>query len=40
MLKECMGDGNAGVSDGESVVAVSAGCECMSSTRGSGRWIV
>ena len=34
MLRECEGDGNDDVGDGVGVVAVSAGCECMSGTRG------
>ena len=36
MLRECKGDSNAGVRGGGGVVAVSAGCEYMRSTHGSG----
>ena len=36
VLKECEGDGNAGVGTVGHVVAVSAGCEYMDGTRGSG----
>ena len=36
MLKECEGDGNAGLGDGKGVVEVSTGFEYMGSTRGSG----
>ena len=36
MLRECDGDGNTGVGAGGDVVAVSAGCEYMGGTRGSG----
>ena len=35
MLRECEGDGNAGVGDGAGVVSVCAGCEYIG-TRGSG----
>ena len=36
MLRECDGDGNADVGDGEGVVAASAGHEYVGGTRGSG----
>ena len=36
MLRECEGDGNAGLGAGGGVVAVSVGCEYMGGTRGSG----
>ena len=36
MLRECEGDDNDGVGDGEGVFAVSAGHEYVGSTRGSG----
>ena len=36
VLRGCKGDGNAGVEDGGSVIAVSVGCEYMGGTHGSG----
>ena len=36
MLRNCDGDGNAGVGVGGGMVTVSAGCEYMDGTRGSG----
>ena len=36
MLCECEGHGNASMGDGRSVIAVSAGCQYMGDTRGSG----
>ena len=36
MLRECEGDNNAGAGAGGGVVAVSAGCNYMDGTRGSG----
>ena len=36
MITECEGDGDAGLGAGGGVVAVSAGCEYMGGTRGSG----
>ena len=36
ILRYCEGDGNTGVGNGGCLVAVSAGCECMGDTRGSG----
>ena len=36
MLRECKGDGNAGVGAEKGVVAVIAEGECMGGTRGSG----
>ena len=35
-MRGCNGDCNAGVGAGKGVVAVTAGCECMGGTRGSG----
>ena len=37
MVRECEGDGNAGVGDGEGVVVMSAGHEYVGGTRGSGK---
>ena len=36
MVRECEGNGNAGVGDGGGVVVVSAGHERVGGTRGSG----